>query len=234
MLHVLTCKSGDKWAVSVREHISVTWSLAYSGIVLRTAIDASFAHGFGHLWTFSERQFDEVAADVAEEPEQLPGVDPAVSIEILAPEGRFADDDRWATLMRVQGRSDLFVHGTFKGFRLGAPFEAVIKDKVLTGFFGFDRQDQYWRTFMPPKLNETVDRPHFKRELYIRPTWVARQIANFPEFRDGPIVSPEQAARRLSKLPRNKSALKRAQRAANHERFRAEAAERARQREAAQ
>jgi len=92
---------------------------------------------------------------------------------------------------------------------------------------------------MPPTDTRTLEVPAIDIEAFREGSaddrrGVARQIANFPEFRDGPIVSPEQAARRLSKLPRNKSALKRAQRAANHERFRAEAAERARQREAAQ
>jgi hypothetical protein len=228
VLHVLTCKSGDKWAVSVREHETVPYSLAYTGNVLRTAIDASFAHGFAIHWSFSEREFAAVAADVAEEPEQLAGVDPAVDLDILAPECRFPTDDRWARVYKSHGRTELWSSGgAFRGFRQGAIFDDVVKAKILD-FFGFDRidRDQYWRTFLPAQKG--VDRPRYARELYVRSTWNARKLApgSFSEYRDGPVVSPEAEAKRLAKLPMHKSAARRLKHQANDARFKAEAAAR--------
>ena len=155
-MHTLVAKAGAKWAVFFREHETAAWSTAHLGNVLRPIVEASFAHGFAHPWTFSERQGPEVMADVAEEPEQLAGVSPAVSLEVLAPERRFPTDDRWAAVYKLAGRTDLRSLGpasAFMGFRQGAPYEMVLKDNILDGFLGFDKGDKdigvdnHWRTF---------------------------------------------------------------------------------------
>lgn len=237
-MHVLVCKAEGKWAAFLREHSSVGWSVLHAGNVLRAAVEASFGYGFEHALTYSERQADEVMADVAEQPEQLVGVSRAVDLRILAPERRWETDDRWATVLKSTGRSDLWVPGVaFNGFRRQEPNPPVLKEKVLTDFFGFDRpdpSDQTWRTFLPQQKG--VTRPHYLRELYLRPQWSARELApnDFPAFRPGPVITPEQQAQRLAKLPMNRSAAKRAKRAEAHLRIRAAAEERRLLREQAQ
>jgi hypothetical protein len=230
-MHVLFCKSGDKWSVYTGEHATIGWSLVHSGNALRQAVDASFAYGFSGALTYSERQADEVAADVAEEPEQLAGVDSALDLTILAPERRWPTDDRWQTILR-DGRRFWSPGSGFIGFRQQVPFESVLKEQVLSGFFGFNNPNEpnYWRTFMPAQKG--VSRPHRPRELYLRPAWNARELApqSFGEFRPGPVVTPEMAAKRLAKMPQNKSAARRLKHQQNAERFKAEAEERARQR----
>ena len=132
MLHALICKAGAKWSVFVREHETLAWSVVDTNNVLRTTVEASFPYGFTNPWTFSERQFEEVAANVAEEPEQLAGVDRAVDLDILAPERRFPTDDRWARVTKSHGRTELWTTGgTFRGFRQGGIFNAVLTATVL-------------------------------------------------------------------------------------------------------
>jgi hypothetical protein len=236
-MHILTCKHEGKWAVLRREDPTGPWSIHHAGNVLRTAVDESFRFGFAADLTYSEREAAAVMADVADEPEQLAGVDRLVDLTILAPERRWPTDDRWGCLLKSTGRTELWSPGGgFAGFRQQAPYEAVLKDKVLVDFFGFDdeRLDATWRTFVGSQKG--VARPHYPRELYIRPQWSARLVAPdaFQAFKPGPVISPEAQARLTAKLGQSKSALKRAKRAEAHTRIRAEAAARAALREQAQ
>jgi hypothetical protein len=95
----------------------------------------------------------------------------------------------------------------------------------IVGYFGFD-DERTWKSFVGGKAG--IDRPTPRmRELWVRPTWRARQIAEgFPEFRSGPVVTPAMAANRLAKTPQGKAATRRARHAENAERFRREAEQR--------
>jgi hypothetical protein len=171
--------------------------------------------------TFSTRQVDAVTTHLT-----LGGpakVDMNVQIDALMREGRFEGDDRWAIVTRQARTGQVWSLGLHSTFR-----ERTLKDRILRWF-----EDAGWHTFGAPRpgRQESVA-PPWERELYVRHggAWRARQLAasDFPVFRPGPIIPPEQEAKRFSKLPQNKSAVKRAKHAENHQRFRAEAAERAR------
>lgn len=224
MMHTLVCRLEDKWAVLLREHPTVDWSLTRKENLLRTALDASLKLDLlTHNWTFSERQAADVIANIAEEPEQIAAVDPRLSIVVLSPEGRFEPDDRWATMRRLPGVA-LWTNGLSDLFRPKA-LQAQIEE-----FFGIDTilDDRKWKTFVGGKHG--IARPTHLRELWIRPAWRARQLcpSDFPPVKLGPIISPEIQEKRASKMPQNRSAVRRAKHAENDRRFKAEAAERAR------
>ncbi len=172
--------------------------------------------------------------DLLDAPEQTLGVaelrdylsicvDRSLDVVILVPEGRFSDNpgDRWAWLHRPP-RNRLWCSGLNSAFRPQA-----LRQQIIEGFFGFDQRDEsVWKSFVGGKHG--VDRPSHRRELWVRPGFRARALCadGFPEFKPGPIVTDAQAARRISRLPQTKSAVRRAQHAANAEKFKREADER--------
>lgn len=236
-MHTLIAKDGDKWAVYAREHESVAWSRVEITNVLRSAIDVSLdgADLTKTLWTFSECPASEAMAHLlVDHPEQTLNieelrayvevcVDRSLDIAILVPEGRFADNpgDRWASMHRPP-RSHLWSAGLSATFR-----PQTLRHQLLEGFFGFDQPDeQTWKSFAGGKHG--VDRPTHRRELWVRPAWRARALCPeaFPAFKPGPVITPEMEAKRLAKMPQTKSAVRRAQHAANDARFKAESAAR--------
>ena len=197
---------------------------------LEQAVERVKSH-FAHDWTFTDRPFDDAIKTYAAGPDDLVKLGLNSHATILCPEGG-GIVNRYATVHRVP-LTAAFVAAGFDGkFRPQA-----LGDRVAEWF-----ARQHWRSFVPPKpierrepVSQQTHRPAHTRELLVRHTWAAREIAPeaFAPLHLGPVVSAEQAARRISKMPQTKSAVRRAKHAANAERFRAEAEERARQREAA-
>jgi hypothetical protein len=130
---------------------------------------------------------------IVEEPstEHISTAARGLEVTVYCREGRLEDaTDRWAT-----------VHAD--GRRLWSGLDWVFQPKSLkssiVGFFGFD-DERTWKSFVGGKAG--IDRPTPRmRELWVRPTWRARQIAEgFPEFRSGPVVTPEMAARQRGEV----------------------------------
>jgi hypothetical protein len=233
MMHTLLCKQGDRWVILRRDHETVAWYLLHKGAIgrLRETVEASLdLDPLTHTWTFSEREADVVMANLAEDPSEIPHVDRLLNIEAYTREGRFDDDsDRLATLHRSPGEVWVWTSGLAEVFRP--------KDlrKQILNYFGFDSDDRHaeqrWKSFIPGKHG--VDRPWNLRELWVRLTWRARELCAdaFPAFKPGPVITVEQQAKRLAKLPMHKSAVRRAKHQDNLQRFRAESEARAALRE---
>jgi hypothetical protein len=180
MQHLLIARDGAKWAAWHRDASDVPWSSITAGNrlqpVAETAIDAMSETT---ALTFSSRQHDVVSKQIAEFPGDLAAVSLGVKIDILMPEGRHPDDDRWSVCYRDPKSGRLYSFGLTDAFRAH-----TLKARIVEWF---DRAP--WASFGPLTRNrpETVP-PPWERELYVRPEWSARRICpgDFPEFRPWP------------------------------------------------
>ena len=185
-----------------------------------------------HDFSFTTRALEEALATYPEQPDDLPGLGLNSHAMIVCPEGG-GIENRWATLHRVG------MTGALVGTGLDGKFRPqCLQERVIEWF-----ARQQWRSFVAPRISERheprdmqPDRPSHHRDLLVRHGWAAREIAPdaFPPLRLGPAITAEQEAKRLSKLPQGRAATRRLKHLENDARFKAEAAERARQREAAQ
>ena len=235
-MHVLIARHGGeyKYAAWLREHETVGWSLFASPQrlepVVGQALDVMFKPKATTDLTFSTRLAEEVMSDLIELPEQLLTSALGCEIEALCQEGRLeGKEDRWATVRRSHNRFEVFSFGLDDVFQ-----PQTLRTKVAGFFEGYG-----WHTFGAQRPRDENHAPPYDRELFVRhgdgDGWLARQICptSFPIFRTGPVIGPEAQARYISKLGQAKSKVRREKHAANLERFRTEALERAKQREAA-
>jgi|KBSSwiStaDraftv2_1062776.scaffolds.fasta_scaffold03470_10 hypothetical protein len=233
-MHVLIARqdyADFKWGASFREAPGLPWSPHSMGGRLEPEVDAAIKLAFSTtppmVLTFSTRTVEDTTATFVEAPADLGMVPPNFSVEILCREGRLEElTDCWCSVTRSPGRADLWSNVAFR-FR-----PQLLRERIKNWF-----QSQHWESFGPPTRNKPHSHPlPYERTLLVRhgAEWRARAICppgTFPEFRDSPAITPEQEAKRLSKLPQNKLAAKRARHAENAVRFRREAAERAALRE---
>lgn len=230
-MHVLIARNGDNWATWMREGPGLAWSPIEDDRRLEPVVDAALEFAFkvkpAIEITFSTQQVTDVV--VAESVRSLDAITLDVAISILCREGRFnTADDRFAEVSRAPHRRALS-SGIYTVFR-----PHLLREKVRAWFEG-----DGWHTFMPPRphRNEAAA-PPWERMLLTRfgEGWEARTLypAGFPTYQPGPVVSDEMAAKRLSRMPQSKSAVRRAQHQANAERFRREAEERRTLREGGQ
>jgi hypothetical protein len=232
-MHVLIARrdySDFKWGVSFREAPGLPWSPHSMGGRLEAEVDAAIKLAFSTTpamaLTFSTRTVEDTTATFVEAPADLGMIPPNFSVEILCREGRLEDHDCWCSVTRSPGCAELWSAVDFR-------FRPQQLRERIKGWFA----SQHWESFGPP----TRSKPHsqslpYERALLVRhgSEWRARAICppgTFPVLRDGPVITPEAEAKRLAKLPQNKSAVRRARHAENAARFRREAAERAALRE---
>ena len=223
-MHILVAKLGDRWGSWHRAVSALPWTPISSDHRLQSlaesAIDCAFKTKPAMDFTFSDRQFDVVSADLAEVPEYLAAVMRNIAYTILCREGRLDTPlDRWAAIHRPANSTEMLTGLDFV-------FQPQTLKKKIAGWF-----DGEWYTFGAPRPHrQEATAPPYGRELLVRhgDEWLARQISpdSFPAFRPGPVVTPEMAAKRLSKLPMHKSAARRLKHAENLTRYRAEAAAR--------
>jgi hypothetical protein len=186
-MHVLIARNGDRWAAWTRDAPDLPWSEIAKGNRLQPVVDAALeVLSEDAALTFSSRQHDVAAPQIAETPGGLASVDLGVKIEILMPEGRFDADDRWAVVHREAGTGRTYSFGladTFRGHTL--------KAHVL-GWF----ERASWASFGPPTRNrpETIP-PPWERELCVRSEWRARALCprDFPAFNPWPTSQPQAA-----------------------------------------
>jgi hypothetical protein len=206
------------------------WRIEEAYNSLEQAVERVKSH-FAHEWTFTSRGFDAAVEAYVTQPDDLGKLGLNSHATLLIPEGGGVID-RYATLHRTPITAAFVVAGIDGKFRPQSMGERVLK------WF----TSQQWRSFAPQKVSERHEpvhqqahRPTHHRELLVRHghDWSARALVpdGFPPLRSGPAISPEAEAKRLAKLPQNRAAARRAKHQANAERFRAEAAERARLRE---
>jgi hypothetical protein len=208
--------------VFIREHPTVGWSLVQKEGIgrLQQAIEASFRlDPLSNDWSFDERQSAEVLADLAEIPDQVAGIDPALDVRVLAPEGRFDGslEDRWSVLLRLPNRRELC--------SLGHVFRPKsLRQEIFENFFGFRQIDERrQRSFIPGKHG--ADKPPHLRALLVRPAWRGRALCpnDFPALHVGPVIGEAAQAKYISKLGQSKSRVRREKHQQNLLRFRAEA-----------
>ena len=235
-MHFLIARHGGeyRYAAWLREHPTVAWSPIANANRLEPVVEQTLAFMFKPNitadLTFSTRLAEQVTADLIEMPEQLATGAIGCEIEVLCREGRLeGPDDRWARVRRLYRSPELF--------SFGVPAD-VFRPQTLKAEIAGWFESQGWHTFGAPRphRSETVA-PHYPRELLVRhgDDWRARHLApsSFPAFRPGPVITAEQEAKRLSKMPMHKSAVRRAKHQENDARFKAEAAERRALREGA-
>ncbi len=181
--------------------------------------------------SFSTRALEDAIASYAAEPDELSNLGRNALTTILCPEGGGVEN-RWATLHRVPQTGSLVATGFEGRFR-----PQLLAERILEWFV-----KQQWRSFTTPKVAEKheprhmqPDRPAHTRELLIRHNWSAREVAPdaFGPLNLGRVVTPAMEAWRISRTPRAKREALREHRKAEGVRLRAEAEERAKQREAA-
>jgi hypothetical protein len=223
-METILCRDADAWVLLRRDHPTVAWYMVRreAAARLREIVEAALdIDPLTHPLTFSERERDVVVVNIANVPDEIPHVAPTVQVTILSPEGRLQDStDRWATLYRSPREVSVWSHGIRGVFR-----PKTLREEI-TRFFGFD-DEKLWKSFVGGKHG--IAKALHQRELWVRPGWRARELASsdFPAFRPGPVVGTEEQAKRFAKLPQTRSKVRRAKQAANLERFRREAAERA-------
>lgn len=232
-MHVLVARRGGefRYGAFVREHATGDWSMFASGnrlqAVVEEALALTFKPNIAADLTFSTRSSEVVMADLIETPEQLATGARGCRVEVLCREGRFdTPDDRWASVYRGPAGREIYCFG------LDSVFRPQTLKAQIEGWF----ESAGWASFGPPRPNRgDPTPPPWPRELLVRrgDEWSARRICpdSFPQLREGPVVSAEQQARRLAKLPQSKAAARRLKHQENDARFKTEAAERARQRE---
>jgi len=232
-VHVLIARrdySDYKWGVWFREAPGLPWSPHSLGGRLEPEVDAAVALAFKTKppmsLTFDTRAIEVASTDVAETPDDLGEIAVNVDATILCREGRLpGPDDRWAEVHRNANHIELWSG-------LDWVFQPRGLQEKIKGWF----EANYWESFGPPTRHKPHSQPlPYERMLIVRPNdfWQARQLAarSFPAFNPGPVLSEAAQAKRLTKLPQSKSALRRQKHAEAHIRIRAEAAARAALRE---